>query len=301
MRGKVIVSDFYICTAIGTPLDEDDNLCVDGLRRHLEEQASAGIQGVLVGGTMGVMPLLTSRTYGQLVHQSVKHWAGKGETLIGVGDLSFTRTKERIELVNELPIDGVVALTPFFLPYSQADLIEYFQALADISAAPLYLYDLPQRTGIALELATVQRLSEHPNIKGVKCSGDFNQTRRLIDAVAGSGFRVIVAQAPLTDYLMRNGVREFVDGVYGIVPRLTQSISEAAARGDWEASSKRMRILNGLLAVLVKYGIFPTTTALLNHRGIPGNFAPRPHRPLSPEAREQVLAEPAIREALRAG
>jgi dihydrodipicolinate synthase/N-acetylneuraminate lyase len=69
MRGKVIVSDFYICTAIGTPLDEDDNLCVDGLRRHLEEQASAGIQGVLVGGTMGVMPLLTSRTYGQLVHQ----------------------------------------------------------------------------------------------------------------------------------------------------------------------------------------------------------------------------------------
>ena len=137
------MSDMYICTAIGTPLDEDDNLCADGLRRHLEDQASAGIPGVLVGGTMGVMPLLTSRTYGQLVHKAVEYWSGRGEILVGVGDLSFSRTRERIQLANELPIDGVVALTPFFLPYSQADLIEYFQDLADVSSSPLYLYDLP--------------------------------------------------------------------------------------------------------------------------------------------------------------
>src|SRR5215216_4814407 len=111
----------YICSAIGTPLDEDDGLCADGLRRHLDEQAAAGISGVLVGGTMGTMPLLTNRTYGQLVQKAVEYWSGKGELLVGVGDLSFARTRERIRLVNELPIDGAVILSPFFLPFSQAD------------------------------------------------------------------------------------------------------------------------------------------------------------------------------------
>ena len=156
------------------------------------------------------------------------------------------------------------------------------------------------RTGIALELATVLKLSEHPNIRGIKCSGDFGQTRRLIDALAGADFRVIVAQPQLTDILMRGGVQEFVDGIYGIVPKLTRGILDAAHQGDWQSAAKHTRVLNGLLSMLVKYGIFPTTTAILNHRGIPGNFAPRPHRPLSPEAREQLLADPAVREALSA-
>lgn len=294
------MSETYICSAIGTPLDEDENLCAEGLRRHLEDQAGAGISGVLVAGTMGTMPLLTSKTYSQLVHHAVEYWSGKGELLIGVGDLSFARTRERIRLVNELPIDGAVALTPFFLPFSQADLIEYFQELAAESSAPLFLYDLPQRTGIPLEVETVLRLSEHPNIAGIKCSGDLGQTRRLIDALAGSAFRVIVAQAPLLDILLRSGIREHVDGVYAIVPKLVRGIVDAVRQGDWQTSARGAQAVNGLLSLLQKYGVFPSITALLNHRGIAGNFAPRPHRPLSPEAREQLLAEPLARAALSA-
>jgi 4-hydroxy-tetrahydrodipicolinate synthase len=245
---------------------------------------------------MGAMPLLTQSAYEQLVRASVEQWSPRGELLVGVGDLSFARTRERIRFVNELRIDGAVVLTPFFLSYSQAELAQYFEALAAESRAPIYLYDLPQRTGIALEVETVLRLAQHPNIAGIKCSGDVGQVRRLIDACAGSSFRVIVAQAPLIDVLLRAGIGEHVDGVYCIVPRLVRGIFDAVEQEDWELSAKRSQTLQGLLGLLRKYGVFAATTALLNHRGIAGNFAPRPHQPLSAALVEELLSEPTIRD-----
>ncbi|MEX2170931.1 MAG: dihydrodipicolinate synthase family protein [Pirellulales bacterium] len=288
----------YICSAIGTPLDVEEQLDPNGLRAHFEDQARAGIHGVLVGGTMGAMPLLTWRTYEQLVRASADYWPVHGELLVGVSDLSFARTRERIQLVNELPIDGAVALAPYFLSYSQADLIQYFEALAAESRAPLFLYDLPQRTGIALTVETVLRLSEHPNIAGIKCSGDLSEARRLIDSLRGSDFRVIVAQAPLLDVLLRTGMNQHVDGVYCLVPQLTRRIAEAATRGDGETAAELTRRLCSLLLMLRKYGVFPAMTALLNTRGISGSFAPRPHQPLTSAVRESLLAEGAVRDAL---
>lgn len=290
----------YFCAAIGTPLDQNEDLHAEGLRAHLQDQAEARVDGVLVAGTMGAMPLLTHSTYEQLVRASVEQWSCHGEVLVGVGDLSFARTMERIRFVNELEIDGAVVLTPFFLQYSQLELAQYFEALAAESRAPIYLYDLPQRTHVSLEIETVLRLAEHPNIAGIKCSGDLGQARRLIDALAGSRFRVIVAQAPLVDVLLRAGIGEHVDGVYCIVPRLVRGIFDAAGQEDWELSAKRSQSLQGLLGLLRKYGVFAATTALLNHRGIAGNFAPRPYQPLSKATIEQLLSEPEAREALAA-
>ena len=145
------MKNLYLCSAIGTPLNSDDTLCSEGLAAHLDDQAAAGIDGVLVAGTMGAMPLLTSATYAALIESSVVAWRKRGELLIGVGDLSYARTRERIQLANDFEIDGVVVLTPFFLKFSQAELIEYFEALAAESRSPLFLYDLPQRTGLPLE------------------------------------------------------------------------------------------------------------------------------------------------------
>lgn len=291
----------YLCSAIATPLRDDESLCSEGLLAHLNDQASVGIDGVLVAGTMGAMPLLTADTYAALIDSSVAAWRKRGELLIGVGDLSYARTRERIQLANAFTIDGVVVLTPFFLKFSQAELIEYFEALAAESRSPLFLYDLPQRTGVPLELETVLRLSKHPNIRGIKCSGDIAQTRRLIAELEGSDFRVIVAQAPSLHLLLRDGVNEHVDGIYSLVPQIVNGIAVATAKKDFDRADELARRMQGLLDMLVKYGVFAATTAFLNHRGIRGNFAPRPHATLPPEVREQFLAEPAIQAAITIG
>ncbi len=182
-----------LISAICTPLTDDDALHADGLAAHLDDQWRHGIHGVLVGGTMGLMQLLDDAVYTDLVRHAVQFTRGRGEILVGVGDTSFRRTLNRIRSVEEFDIDGVVALSPYFYQLGQADLVAYFQGLADQSKKPLYLYDLPQRTKTILELETVLKLSKHPNIRGIKCSGEWTATRRLMDRLEGDSGGVLHA------------------------------------------------------------------------------------------------------------
>lgn len=289
----------HIIAAIGTPLDETEGLHVDGLVRHLDEQRAGKIDGVLVAGTMGLMQLLRDSTYRDLVLHSSQHWKGHGELLVGVGDASYARTLERLHSVNEFPIDGVVALAPYFINFSQAELLDYYRALADASKAPLYLYDLPQRTRTHLEIDTVLKLAEHDNIRGIKCSGDMEQTRQLIRALNGSSFRVIVAQPLQFASLLHEGISEHLDGVYAVAPRLVGRIVDAAVDERWDWARHCMQRLTDLLGALQQYGVFPAMTAILNSQGIQGNFAPRPFHQLPGHIARRLKDEPAVVSAFR--
>lgn len=288
----------HLISAVGTPLDQREGLHAAGLAEHLERQFAARIDGILVAGTMGLMQLLADRTYQDLVRRSVESWKGRGELLIGVGDASFARTVERIRFVNETAADGVVALAPYFVAFSQAELLDYYRSLADVARAPLFLYDLPQRTRTVLEIPTVLKLAEHPNIRGIKCSGPIDQTRALMRELRGSPFRVIVAQPLMLDSLVVEGIREHLDGAFAILPGLARRIADKVESDGREAVREEMAILKEFLVALEEYGIFPAMTAMLNSRGIPGNFAPRPYRGLSAPEIERLLADRRITAAL---
>ena len=104
-KNKVKLNDAEIITAIGTPLDADETLHDEGLERQLADQASSGIERILVAGSMGVMQMLRDSTYRSLVSTASDRWRA-GELLVGVGDTGFARTRDRIELVTQYKIDG---------------------------------------------------------------------------------------------------------------------------------------------------------------------------------------------------
>jgi 4-hydroxy-tetrahydrodipicolinate synthase len=283
-----------LISAICTPLTEDDSLHVDGLAAHLDDQWRHGIHGVLVGGTMGLMQLLDDATYRDLVRHSAEFARGRGEILVGVGDASLKRTLARIRCVEQFDIDGVVVLSPYFFQLGQAELIAYFRALADESKKPLYLYDLPQRTKTSLEMATVLELAKHPNIRGIKCSGEWTGTRRLMDR-APDGFRIVPAQPLIVDTLARCGVEENLDGIFSIVPGLSTSIAAAADRDDYRlAAAQQSKLTELLMLIVTDYPLFPACTALLNARGIPGKVHPMPMKSLDAVQRERLLADPRV-------
>jgi 4-hydroxy-tetrahydrodipicolinate synthase len=246
---------------------------------------------------MGTLQLLTEQTYRDVVMHGVRLAARRGEVLVGVGDAGFARTRDRIRFTNTQKADGVVVLSPYLFRFSPTEVEDYFLALANASTRPLYLYDLPGLTGVKLSMETVLKLAAHPNICGIKCSGDFGWTRQLIDC-APAGFRVIVAQADLIDVLLRHGVREHLDGVFALAPHWVERIVHAARAGDWAQAAHAQGRLSSLLQALKEYGVFATFTALLNHRGIPGNYAPAPYQPLDSQRLDSLLAEPIIREFL---
>ncbi|MFM8496687.1 MAG: dihydrodipicolinate synthase family protein [Planctomycetia bacterium] len=292
-----------LISAVLTPLDDEGRLHAEGLRRHLDDQWQAGIDGVLLGGTMGLLQLLADETWRALVSQGVEASRRKGEVLVGVGDCSFDRTRDRIRAVDSEPIDGIVVLAPYFIKFAQDELALYFESLANISRRPLYLYDLPARTGVKLEAPLVCRLARHPNIRGIKVSDDWSATRQLVHMLQESGapesFRVIPAQPLLVDVLAREGADGNLDGVFALAPAWTRSIVDAVATGgDMLAAERQRRLARLLDALRGPWPLFPACTAILNARGIPGTVAPRPMQPLAADQRERLLALPVVRELL---
>lgn len=286
-------------TALCTPLTNDEELHASGLEAHIHDQITNDIDGLLVAGTMGAMQLLTEATYLDLVRSSIKFNQGKSELLVGVGDTSYVRTRDRIRMIDNLEFDGVVILSPFFFKFRQDELIQYFESLADESSKPVFLYDLPGTTGTKLEIPTVLKLLEHPNIRGIKCSDQFTATRPLLDTVLPPS-RVIVAQPLLVDVLLRSGVSEHLDGVFGLVPHWIKQMKQASQVQDWDQLASIQRDLSELLKVLLSLPV-PVLSAsleLLRLRGIPGDTVPAPMKCMTADQREEFKLIPIIQKAI---
>jgi dihydrodipicolinate synthase/N-acetylneuraminate lyase len=287
-------------TATGTPLTEDDRLHVEGLEAHLEDQHRAGIHSLLMAGTMGMMPLLPDQTWRDLVTRSVELGRGRFELLIGATEPGLARTLERIEFLNGVKgIDGVVAMTPSFLKFSQAEYIDYYRALADAARVPVYLYDLQPMTGVHLSVETISALAKHPNIAGVKMSANLSEARRVARAVEGEAFRVIVAEPDLIDLCTAGGIQEQLDGMYAAAPDWTVRIGRSVVAGQFAEAARLQGLLTELKYAMVATGsIMAAFSAVMHARGIPGRFVPQPARMLDETQRRALLASPPVRALL---
>ncbi|QDS99079.1 dihydrodipicolinate synthase family protein [Adhaeretor mobilis] len=291
-----ISPECQLIAAVGTPLAVDESLEAAAFTAQLDRVWSSGVHGVFVAGTMGVGPLLADATYHQLVEQAVDITRGKGNLMIGASDLSFARTMDRIKLLNRYEIGGVVVLPPYFLRFSQEELIAYYSSLADASRSPLYLYDLPQRTYVEIEATTALTLAEHPNIAGIKCSGDLDQARELIGLVSEADvkFHVIVAQPSRLHDLVKVGVTRHLDGIYSLAPQWAVGIVEHTKNGRDDAACRLQSDLSLLLETMRDHGGISALTVLMNSVGISGQFAPRPFRQLTTTQCRELLAEPIV-------
>lgn len=280
-------------TALCTALDDQGNLHDEGFEMQLADQFQCGIDRFLVGGTMGNMQLLRRDTYHRLVDRSIEISNGRAELLVGAGDASYARTLERIEWLNDKAIDGIVVLTPYFWKLSQAELTQYFNALADNSRKPLYIYDLPGLTGQDLTLDTYVELAKHPNIVGAKISGRLTFAREAM-ATLGSDFRIIVAEPLLVDVLLKSGIEDHLDGMFALAPHWTVEIGKAAVAGDWERASAMQQLLARAQGLIGKYGGGAAISALMNARGIPGHFAAAPYGLMTDFDYAKFEAEPVV-------
>jgi len=286
----------YFISAVGTPLTEEEQLLETGLEMELADHWNHGIDGILVAGTMGAMQLLTDKTYRSLIERAVHYSAGRGEVLIGAGDAGFTRSRERIEYINQFKVDGIAVLAPYFWKFPQELLVDYYRGLADVAKSPLYLYDLPTVTGTKISMETFLELSKHPNIRGAKLSCDVDFVRQLIDRV-GDSFRIIVASPNLIDVLLRHGINEHLDGMWSIAPGWTVALGQCVMKGDYEAAARYQRLITEARELIAQYS-YSAYTIMMNARGLPGKYAPRPFIPLNEEKKKQLLQTPVMRKLI---
>ncbi len=180
-----------VLTALVTPMNPDGSVDEAAFRSLVRRQLDAGIHGLVPCGTTGEAPTLTVDEQVALVQWTLEEAAGAVPVLAGIGSNDTQKAITMGRKVQALGVQGVLATAPYYNKPTQEGLFQHFSAIADALDVEVCVYDVPGRSVVKVQPATLARLAVHPQICSVKdATGDlFNavENRRL----CGSSFGLL--------------------------------------------------------------------------------------------------------------
>ena len=168
-----------MATAIITPIAEK-GIDYEAFKKLIDWQISEGIDAIVVCGTTGESSTLTDEEHREAIAFAVEHVNGRIPVIAGTGSNDTAYALDLTKFSCEVGVDGVLVVTPYYNKATQNGLIKMFTKIADVSTVPVILYNVPSRTGVNIEPATVAALAEHPNINAIKeASGNISKIAEI--------------------------------------------------------------------------------------------------------------------------
>jgi 4-hydroxy-tetrahydrodipicolinate synthase len=276
--------------AIITPMQADGAVDFEAWTRLLDFHLANGTSGVVVGGTTGESATLSEAELRELTVRACAQLRGRMPVLAGAGTSSTAATVERVRWLSELPIDGLLIVTPAYNRPTQEGLYLHFAAAAAAARRPMLLYNVPARTAVDMTPATVARLSRLSGVVGVKeAVADTARVRELIDACL-AGFAVLSGDDASARASIAAGAHGVISVTANAAPRAMSEMVAAARERD-EAGARRLdEPLGGLHRELfVEANPIPVKW-LLAQMGLVGAGIRLPLTPLSMQYHARVRA-----------
>lgn len=247
-----------VLTAIVTPFDAEGELNLPGLTRQVARQLDAG-NGIFCGGTNGEFFVLNEAEKIAVTRTCVETVAGRAPVVAHIGEISTRDTIRLGKQIAALGVDAVSVITPYFVPLKQSELIAHYTAVADALTVPVFLYNIPARTGNTLEPATVRALAEHPNISGIKDSaGSYESLRGFLNAVSDiDGFDVLNGPDSLIHQGFVEGCSACISGLANVAPAAINAIWSRFNAGDVEGSRQAQERVTRLRTELYSVAFSP--------------------------------------------
>ena len=254
-----------ILLPVTTPFTGDGELVLDALRSNLSRWNNTGVVGYVLLGSTGERVHLADREYLQVIETARSAAPDNRTFIVGAGQQSTLGTINEIKKAHRAGADAVLVITPYFYrsAITQETLVSYYTAVADSSPVPVLLYSMPPLTGIKIEPETVARLSEHPNITGVKdSSNDVAGFTKTVN-VCSRDFAVLTGNGTVLLDALRAGATGGILAVGCAAPEVCVEIFRAFNAGEDERASLLQSKLTPLAtAVTTRFGIGGLKAAL---------------------------------------
>ncbi len=225
-------------TALITPFTRTGALDEAAIRRLASRQADAGVHFVVPCGTTGETPTLSGEERRRVVALVAEAVEGRALVLAGAGGYDTRGVIRAVAEYEQAGAHGILSVTPYYNKPSQEGLYQHYRAIAESTALPIIVYNVPGRTGCNVEPSTLARLAAIPNIVGVKeATGNMQQMTEICRLVP-SEFLVLSGDDYMTLPLMAIGGRGVISVVANEAPAEFVQLVEAAERGDF-ATARR--------------------------------------------------------------
>jgi 4-hydroxy-tetrahydrodipicolinate synthase len=280
--------------AVVTPMAESGEIDYAAWDRLLDWHVANGTDAIVIVGTTGESPTVTLDEACELVRRAAARVGGRVPLIAGSGTNSTASSVERTRRLAEAGADAVLVVTPYYNKPTQEGLYRHFLAVAEASAVPVILYNVPSRTGVDLQPDTVVRLAAHPRIVAIKeATGSVQRIAELIQR-CGDELEVLSGDDPIAAEAVLAGARGVISVTANVAPKAMHELCVAALAGD----ATRARELDARLQVLhramfVESNPIPAKWAVQQLGLIPGGL----RLPLTPLS---AAAQAPVRDAMRA-
>ncbi len=249
--------------ALITPFHEDESVNYDKLREliewHIQEQTDA----ILVLGTTAETPALTVTEEDEIARVAIETAAGRVPIIVGSGSNNTMIAMEQSIKYEKMGADGLLVITPYYNKTNKAGMVNHFYTVADAVNIPIYVYNVPGRTGVSLTYEALAEISKHKNIVGIKeASGDMSFITK-ISRLINDDFNVYCGNDDISIPLMSMGGAGIISVLANILPRQTHEMAMAYINGDVKKAAEMQKYyLDFINALFIETNPIPIKEAM---------------------------------------
>ena len=280
-----------MATAIVTPMDATGAVDFEALGRFIEFQIESGINAIVVMGTTGENATIEPEDQKEVIRFTVEKVAKRVPVIAGTGTNNTEHVLTNTRAACEVGADAVLVVTPYYNKATQNGLYRHFTMIADASEVPVILYNVPGRTGCALQPKTVARLAEHPNIVGLKeATGNMAQMVEIMH-LCGDKIDVYSGEDALTVPMMAMGGKGTISVLSNVVPKEAVAMTDACKAGDYRtAAAWQCRLLPLVNALFSEVNPIPAKAAV-SAMGYGADFLRMPLTPMEDDTRARLYEQ----------
>lgn len=235
--------------ALVTPMRADGSLDDDSLRKLVEFHISQGTDAIVAVGTTGESATLSVDEHTYVIRKVVEYVNGRVPVIAGTGANSTSEAIELTQSAKDLNVDAVLLVAPYYNKPTQEGMYLHFKAIAEAVDIPQILYNVPGRTACDLLPETVGRLSEIPNIIGIKeATGDVSRVQQ-IKQLSVESFELYTGEdANTVDFILAGGV-----GVISVTANVTPALMHDMCVAALNKEEDKAREINQKMVALHQF------------------------------------------------
>jgi len=265
-------------TALVTPF-RDGAVDELALRHLIREQIAAGVDGIVPCGSTGESATMNHAEHQHVISIAVEEAAGKAKVIAGTGSNNTAEAISLTSYAKKAGADAALLISPYYNKPTQQGHVVHYRAIADAAGLPLFVYNIPGRTGVNILPETIAKMADHPLIVGVKeASGNIDQVSRILQMTDGR-MTVLSGDDSLTVPMMSIGAHGVIGVIPNIAPAKTVAMVRAARDGDFRrARALHYELLPIMQALFTETNPIPIKAAM----AMLGKCGPEIRMPLTP-------------------
>ena len=238
-----------------TPFTANEAVDFAAVAKIVDNLIAGGVDYILVLGTTGETPTLTTDERKALIRFVRDRVAGRVKLMVGVGGNCTRDVVTTLKKWDLSGYDAILSVNPYYNKPNQEGLYQHFKAIAEASPLPIMLYNIPGRTGVNMTPETIARLAkDFDNIIGVKeASGNLEQMEQ-VKALAPSNFLLVSGDDGLTVDVIKRGGVGVISVLANAYPAETKEVVELALTGNIDEADEKLKALDGIIAALFEEG-----------------------------------------------